>query len=268
MISGDNRLAAAHVAASVGIDPSGLLTGAEIDRLDDHQLTLAARDTHVFAEVDPVHKERIIQALRTGGTVVGYLGDGINDAGALHLADVGISVDTAVDVAKSAAAIVLLDKDLGVLAEGVRLGGQAPVLPGRRPARPPSTKRAPPPAAGPRRRRAQRPLAATMKLQGERVVPWRPIANPSSRPGGLPDRRDGQRFGGACGRGRSALPARAGGTHAQGGGWVRDERGRPMASASRGGMATAKEFGMPGSAIAFDQVGSVGPILAEAASSR
>lgn len=124
MISGDNRLAAAHVAASVGIDPTRLLTGAEIDRLDDHQLILAAAAIQVFAEVDPVHKERIIQALRSGGAIVGYLGDGINDAGALHLADVGISVDSAVDVAKSAAAIVLLDKDLGVLVEGVRLGRQ------------------------------------------------------------------------------------------------------------------------------------------------
>jgi Mg2+-importing ATPase len=124
MITGDNRLAARHVAATVGIDPGRLLVGADIDQLDDQELALAARDVLVFAEVDPLHKERIIQALRSGGAVVGYLGDGINDAGALHLADVGISVDTAVDVAKSAAAIVLLDKDLGVLLEGVRLGRQ------------------------------------------------------------------------------------------------------------------------------------------------
>ena len=124
MITGDNRLAAAHVAAAVGMDAAGLLSGGEIDRLDDHQLVAAGRGVQVFAEVDPLHKERIIQALRKGGATVGYLGDGINDAGALHLADVGISVDTAVDVAKSAAAIVLLDKDLGVLAEGVRLGRQ------------------------------------------------------------------------------------------------------------------------------------------------
>jgi Mg2+-importing ATPase len=124
MITGDNRLAAAQVAAAVGIDPGRLPTGAEIDRLDDRQLVFAAQEARVFAEVDPLHKERVIQALRSSGAVVGYLGDGINDAGALHLADVGISVDTAVDVAKSAAAIVLLDKDLGVLLEGVRLGRQ------------------------------------------------------------------------------------------------------------------------------------------------
>jgi len=124
MVTGDNRLVAAHVAARVGLDPAGLLTGEAIDALDDHQLIRRARDTDVFAEVDPLHKERIIRALRDGGAVVGYLGDGINDAGALHLADVGISVDSAVDVAKSAAAIVLLDKDLAVLGHGVRLGRQ------------------------------------------------------------------------------------------------------------------------------------------------
>ena len=124
MITGDNRLAAAHVAAAVGLRATPLLTGPEIDRLDDHALAGAAAGVEVFAEVDPAHKERIIQALRHGGATVGYLGDGINDAGALHLADVGISVDSAVDVARSAAAIVLLDKDLGVLVEGVRLGRQ------------------------------------------------------------------------------------------------------------------------------------------------
>lgn len=76
----------------------------------------------MFAEVDPVQKERILTALRARGEVVGFLGDGINDAPALHAADVGISVDTAVDVAKQAAAIVLLDKDLDVLADGIQLG--------------------------------------------------------------------------------------------------------------------------------------------------
>ena len=76
----------------------------------------------VFAEVDPLHKERIVRALRANGETVGFLGDGINDAAALHAADVGISVDTAVDVAKQTAAIVLLDKSLDVVADGVRLG--------------------------------------------------------------------------------------------------------------------------------------------------
>jgi P-type Mg2+ transporter len=78
----------------------------------------------VFAEVEPLHKERLVRALRATGATVGFLGDGINDAAALHAADVGISVDTAVDVAKQAAAIVLLDKDLAVVADGVRLGRQ------------------------------------------------------------------------------------------------------------------------------------------------
>jgi Mg2+-importing ATPase len=78
----------------------------------------------VFAEVEPLHKERLVEALQASGEVVGFLGDGVNDAAALHAADVGISVDTAVDVAKQAAAIVLLDKSLTVVADGVRLGRQ------------------------------------------------------------------------------------------------------------------------------------------------
>ncbi|MBC2932119.1 magnesium-translocating P-type ATPase [Nocardioides sp. zg-1228] len=124
MITGDNHLAAAHIASQVGMDTATVLTGDDIDALDDAQLVGRVRDVEVFAEVDPLHKERIIKALRDSGSVVGYLGDGINDAAALHLADVGISVDTAVDVAKSAASIVLLDKDLAVLGHGVRLGRQ------------------------------------------------------------------------------------------------------------------------------------------------
>jgi len=124
MITGDNRFAAAHVAAAVGMQPGRVLTGAAIEAMTDRELAEAAPLTEVFAEVDPLHKERILKALRDSGSVVGYMGDGINDAGALHIADVGISVDTAVDVAKTAAGIVLLDKDLGVLTDGVRLGRQ------------------------------------------------------------------------------------------------------------------------------------------------
>jgi Mg2+-importing ATPase len=122
MITGDNHLVAAHVAQLVGLDGSVVLTGEQIGTLDDAALAERAATTQVFAEIDPVAKERIIRALRTTGKVVGYMGDGINDAPALHAADVGISVDSAVDVAKQAAAIVLLDKDLGVLLEGVRQG--------------------------------------------------------------------------------------------------------------------------------------------------
>jgi Mg2+-importing ATPase len=122
MITGDNRLVAAHVGAMVGLDPSALITGGEVDRLDDETLAARAVATAIFAEVEPLAKERIVRALRVSGGVVGYLGDGINDAPALHAADVGISVDTAVDVAKEAASIVLLDKDLEVLLHGVRQG--------------------------------------------------------------------------------------------------------------------------------------------------
>ncbi len=124
MITGDNHLAAAHLARQVGLDPTGLLTGHAIDALSDAELAVRGRDVRVFAEVDPLQKERIIRTLRADGAIVGYLGDGINDAGALHQADVGISVDSAVDVAKSAAAIVLLEKDLSVVGHGVRLGRQ------------------------------------------------------------------------------------------------------------------------------------------------
>lgn len=122
MITGDNRHAAAHVAKMVGLDEHALLTGEVVAELDDSALATRAASTAVFAEVDPLAKERIIRALRSGGQVVGYLGDGINDAPALHAADVGISVDSGVDVAKEAAAIVLLDKDLQALLAGIRQG--------------------------------------------------------------------------------------------------------------------------------------------------
>ncbi len=122
VLTGDNRYAARHAMTTLGVLEPEVLTGAEVDALDDLSLGRVAGTTHAFAELTPAHKERIIEALRTAGAVVGYLGDGINDAGPLHHADVGISVDTAVDVAKGAAALVLLDKNLDVVVEGVRLG--------------------------------------------------------------------------------------------------------------------------------------------------
>ena len=122
MITGDNRLVAAHVGQLVGLGSTAVLAGTDVAAMDDAALAVHVRTTAVFAEIEPLAKERIIRALRAGGDVVGYLGDGINDAPALHAADVGISVDSAVDVAKQAAAIVLLDKDLGVLLDGVREG--------------------------------------------------------------------------------------------------------------------------------------------------
>ncbi len=122
LVTGDNVLAAGQVAGAVGLDASDALTGAQVAALDDAALAAAVPRCAVFAEVEPLHKERIVAALRTHGETVGFLGDGINDAAALHAADVGVSVDTAVDVAKQAAAIVLLDKSLDVVADGVRLG--------------------------------------------------------------------------------------------------------------------------------------------------
>jgi P-type Mg2+ transporter len=122
VITGDNRLVARHVAEKVGLPVSGILTAAEMDELRDEALWNVAERTTLFVEVDPNQKERIILALRKMGHVVGYLGDGINDAPALHDADIGISVDQAVDVAKEAADFVLLKRDLGVLRAGIEEG--------------------------------------------------------------------------------------------------------------------------------------------------
>jgi Mg2+-importing ATPase len=122
IITGDNRLAAAEVSRQVGLKNPRIITGAELRLTSSEALLQQAKDLDVFAEVEPNQKERIISALKKSGHVVGYLGDGINDATALHAADVGISVDSAVDVAKEAADIVLLEHDLGVLCQGVRDG--------------------------------------------------------------------------------------------------------------------------------------------------
>jgi Mg2+-importing ATPase len=125
LVTGDNALVAATVARTVGLNADGMLTGPAIRHLTDQALRSRVRATDVFAEVEPNQKDRIIRALRSGGDVVGFLGDGINDATALHSADVGISVEMAVDVTKEAAAIVLLEKDLGVLVAGLREGRRA-----------------------------------------------------------------------------------------------------------------------------------------------
>ena len=122
IITGDNRKVARHVAEAVNLAVTGVMTGRELNDMSDGALMHAAEKTTVFAEVDPNQKERIILALQKMGHVVGYMGDGINDALALHAADVGISVDTAVDVAKDAADFVLLRKDLGILRLGIDEG--------------------------------------------------------------------------------------------------------------------------------------------------
>lgn len=122
VISGDNRLMAGRLGAQLGLAAPRVLTGEELARLSDPALVRLVGEVAIFAEIEPNQKERILLALRRGGRVVGYLGDGINDAPALRAADVGISVEGAVDVAKEAADIVLLRRDLGVLARGVRIG--------------------------------------------------------------------------------------------------------------------------------------------------
>jgi Mg2+-importing ATPase len=122
VITGDNQLVAAHVSRQMGLSETRIITGPDLAQLSDNALLRHVLDVDVFAEIEPNQKERIIIALRKAGNVVGYLGDGINDASALHAADVGISVESAVDVAKEAADIVLLEKDLGVLVQGVREG--------------------------------------------------------------------------------------------------------------------------------------------------
>ncbi len=122
IITGDNRKVARHVAEVVNLPLITVMTGRELNDMGDEALMHAAVSTTLFAEVDPNQKERIILALQKSGHVVGYMGDGINDALALHAADVGISVDTAVDVAKDAADFLLLRKDLGILRLGIDEG--------------------------------------------------------------------------------------------------------------------------------------------------
>lgn len=119
MITGDNRLVAERVAGAVGIKKSEALTGSEIRLLSDDALRVRAVSADIFAEIEPNQKERIVRALKKAGHVVGYMGDGINDAPALHGADVGISVQGAADAAREAASIVLLERDLDVLKEGI-----------------------------------------------------------------------------------------------------------------------------------------------------
>ncbi len=122
VITGDNGLVAAKVCRDLGIEVKGVLSGVDIERLDDDALAAAIPGTTVFARVSPDQKSRIIKVARRKGVDVAFLGDGVNDAVALHAADVGISVESATDVAKDAADVVLLDKDLGVLADGVMEG--------------------------------------------------------------------------------------------------------------------------------------------------
>lgn len=122
LITGDNRLVAAHVGSQAGLSSANILTGPDLREMSHAALRRRVDQVDVFAEIEPNQKESLILALKQAGHVVGYIGDGINDASALHVADVGISVANAVDVAKEAADIVLLEKDLAVLENGVREG--------------------------------------------------------------------------------------------------------------------------------------------------
>ena len=122
ILTGDNPVVAAKVCADLGLPPGRVATGADIDAADDQLGDLLARTT-VFARVSPEHKAKIVRTQRATGDDVAFLGDGVNDAVALHAADVGISVDSATDVAKDAADVLLLEKDLDVLADGV-VGGR------------------------------------------------------------------------------------------------------------------------------------------------
>lgn len=122
IVTGDNPLVARSISQSVGISEPVVLSGPELYKMSDAALLGQVNRVDVFAEVEPNQKERIITALRKAGRIVGYMGDGINDASALHSADVGISVESAVDVAKHAADLVLLEHSLDVLVDGVKAG--------------------------------------------------------------------------------------------------------------------------------------------------
>ena len=119
VLTGDVELVTRKVCREVGLDVRKVYLGAEIEAMDDAELAVAVREANVFARLAPIHKERIVRSLRAQGDTVGFMGDGINDAPALRAADVGISVDSAVDISKEAADIILLEKSLMVLEDGV-----------------------------------------------------------------------------------------------------------------------------------------------------
>ncbi len=122
VVTGDSHLVTQHICAQLGLSVTGVLTGKEIEQLDNATLQRRVLTANLFCRVNPGQKQRVIEALKACGHVVGYMGDGINDAPSLHSADVGLSVDSAVDVAKAAADIILLKQDLNVLHAGVLEG--------------------------------------------------------------------------------------------------------------------------------------------------
>lgn len=119
VLTGDNERVTKKVCREVGLEVKGVMLGADVERMNDAELACAVEHHTLFAKLTPAHKERLVRTLKANGHVVGFMGDGINDAPALRTADIGISVDTAVDIAKEAADIILLEKSLMVLEEGV-----------------------------------------------------------------------------------------------------------------------------------------------------
>ncbi len=122
VLTGDNDLVTRKVCSEVGIHADQIILGSQVEAMNDEQLALAVETTDIFARLSPAHKKRVVQALQKNKHVVGFMGDGINDAPALRAADVGLSVDNAVDIAKESADMILLEKDLMVLEEGVLEG--------------------------------------------------------------------------------------------------------------------------------------------------
>jgi len=122
VLTGDNVLVSKKICAEVGLKTDSIITGSDIEMMDESQLKIAIQNKQIFAKLTPLHKERIVQSLRSLGHTVGFMGDGINDAPALRVADIGISVDTAADIAKESSDIILLEKSLSVLCDGVRDG--------------------------------------------------------------------------------------------------------------------------------------------------
>ena len=122
VLTGDNELVTRSVCRQVGLEINELITGEKISEMDDRELAQVAEDHEVFVKLNPQQKARLTTALRQNGHTVGFLGDGINDAPAMKVADIGISVDTAVDIAKESADVILLEKDLTILEKGLLSG--------------------------------------------------------------------------------------------------------------------------------------------------
>ena len=122
VLTGDNELVSRKICSEVGLETENILLGNDLEKLNDEELKEAVTKTQIFAKLTPLHKEKIVRALRELGHSVGFMGDGINDAPALRAADIGISVDSAADIAKESSDIILLEKSLSVLQDGVLEG--------------------------------------------------------------------------------------------------------------------------------------------------